>query len=60
MTEKNDTKIKVIIKLNNDGNHILSDGTIARVVTDEKLKVGDYVVAIKDNKGDFNILGGKK
>jgi archaellum component FlaG (FlaF/FlaG flagellin family) len=50
----------VIHIIRNNGNHILSSGKVAPVLTDERLKNGDRVITVKDDQGKIFILSGKK
>jgi hypothetical protein len=49
-----------IVSLGNDGRHVLESGKVASVLTDEKLKPGDQVLIIEDNRGKLYILAGRK
>lgn len=49
-----------ISALGNDGRHVLASGKIATALTDERLKIGDQVLTIEDNKGKLYILAGRK
>ncbi|MBU1173570.1 MAG: hypothetical protein KKD44_28715 [Proteobacteria bacterium] len=50
----------VIFIVRNNGNHVLSSGKVAPVLTDERLKSGDRVITVKDDQGKVFILSGKK
>ena len=57
---KSPFSVGTITSLNNNGNHGVSSGEHTPVLTDERLKRGDRVIIVTDNKGKKFILGGYK